>query len=122
MRVTELFENENDFPEQAMLKEGFYIVSTKREKKEEHFTCLYKVHRLMEDEDTVFAYAGTTDAESVFQGSWIFKRNTPDALIDNERVGEENVRNFLKFKWWLWNKLISSGVVADAKQVRRKGR
>jgi hypothetical protein len=103
-----------------MLKEGFYIVRSTEEDKQ--FAILYKVHRLMEDEDTFYASAGVAGPGSVFDNSWIFRRNVNDALIDNEKVGETNVNKFLKFKWWLWNKLVSSGVVADAKQIRRKGR
>jgi hypothetical protein len=108
-----LAESEDHYPKQAMLKDGFYIV--RREGKGyENYIYMYEVRRLMDD-DTIFAYGGATDdAESPVKSSWVYRRNVDKGILEIEPIGPKDVANFLKFKWWLANKLISSGVVKDA--------
>lgn len=97
-----------------MLKDGFYLVRMEGEGYEKYI-FLYEVRRLMDD-DTVFAYGGATDdSESPMKSSWVYRRNVDKGGIELEPIGPKDATNFLKFKWWLWNKLISSGVINDAK-------
>ena len=124
MKLSDIAENQHLVREpklasHVMLKDGFYMDAQVLTHGDDG-NYLYRIHRLLDD-DVTLAFAGLTSSGG-FKDSWIFRRNVEGGMVEHEPVSEKNLHSFLKFKWWVWNKLISSGVVTNAKQVRRESR
>jgi len=115
MRVAELFEGLENFPEHFMLRDGFYA-EKKPPEDDDAFDVSYKVYQLM-DENLVAIAAVTLPESKIYKNSWVFRHQVFNASIESVQVSEKDLHNFLKFKWWLWNMLVKCGAVADAKRV-----
>jgi hypothetical protein len=90
--------------ETVMLKDGFYM---------EKSSYAWHIKRLMDDDKTVAMAVMMSNGMK----KWAFRQITGEnnAFIDFQDVTGEDLNNLMKFKWWVYNRLIKHGMVENAK-------
>jgi len=104
MKLTEII---GDKPKPMMMEKGYYLKFLK----DNGASQLWAVEQLMNDKTIAYAFIHP-DPEGSANAEWGFRMSGADNdPIERLYVSKSQALDYLKFKWWVTNRLIARGIL-----------